>query len=102
MKKSTPKYMTKIGQKTGTSKIPKKVMKNEIRVPRKHVNQNLNSGNRLVNGLYSLPSLWVVGSEGPSEESIPVGSSSGDRNAIKLLSRKIPSPYATMKYPCTR
>lgn len=82
--------MTKIGQNTGTSKMEKNVIKNDVAVPLKHVNQNLNSGNRLVNGLYSLASFCVVGSDGPSD--ISEGSSSGERNAIKLLRRKIPSP----------
>lgn len=97
MKKSTAKYITKIGQNTGTSKIGKNVIKNEVPAPLKHVNQNLNSGNRLVKGLYSLASLCVVGNDGPSLKSD--GSSNGERNAIKLLSRKIPSPYAIIKYP---
>lgn len=58
-----------------------------VPVPLKHANQNLNSGNLLVKGLYSCASGPVVGNVGPS-----FGSSSGDRNAIKLLRRKIPSP----------
>lgn len=95
IKNNIQKYITKIGQKTGTSKMGKKHIKKAVHDPRKHVNQNLNSGNLLVNGLYSWSAL--VGNVGPSD-----GSSNGERNAIKLLRRKIPSPYATMKYPWTR
>ena len=97
MKKSTQKYMTKIGQKTGTSKIGKNVMKKLVPVPLVQVNQNLNSGNLLVKGLYS--SCEEVGRDGPSSYSAVAGSSNGDKNAIKLFKRKIPSPYATIKYP---
>jgi hypothetical protein len=45
--------------------------------------------------------LAVDGKLSPSSRCPPtsVGSSNGLRNAMKLLSRKIPSPYATMKYP---
>lgn len=52
-----------------------------------------------------MPSLEVVGNDRPSSPRSPpisVGSSNGLRNAIKLLSRNIPNPYATMKYPCIR
>jgi hypothetical protein len=31
-----------------------------------------------------------------------VGSSKGDKKAIKLFSKKMPNPYATIKYPWTR
>ena len=51
--------------------------------------QNLNSGTRRLNGLKS-PS-FVVGSKGPSDS----GSTCGDRNPMKLLSRKMPRPYVT-------
>mmetsp|Transcript_4813 Transcript_4813/g.7047 ORF Transcript_4813/g.7047 Transcript_4813/m.7047 type:complete len:88 (+) Transcript_4813:354-617(+) len=87
MKNKMQKYMTKIGQNTGTSNIEKKVIKKDVHVPRKHANQNLNSGIFLVKGLYSFPSAALVGNPGPS-----VGSSSGERKAMKLLRRKIPSP----------
>ena len=86
IKKRMKKYMTNIGQNTGTSKIEKKVMINAIPVPRKQAYQNLNSGNLLVNGLNSCPSLSVVGRDGPSASD---KSSSGVRNAMKLLRRKI-------------
>jgi len=101
MKNNTQKYMTRIGQNTGTSNIEKKVMRKDIPVPRKDANQNLNSGNFLVNGLYSFPSEADVGNVGAESSSrfIPLGSSSGERKAMKLLRRKIPRPYATMKYP---
>ena len=95
IKNKTQKYITKIGQKTGISNTEKKVIINDVPVPLKQANQNLNSGNLLVNGLNSSSDL--VGNVGPSD-----GSSSGDRNAMKLLRRNIPSPYAMMKYPWTR
>mmetsp|Transcript_3591 Transcript_3591/g.4747 ORF Transcript_3591/g.4747 Transcript_3591/m.4747 type:complete len:88 (-) Transcript_3591:315-578(-) len=87
MKNNTPKYITKIGQNTGMSKTEKKVMTNDVAVPLKHANQNLNSGTFLVKGLNSAPSFALVGNEGPSD-----GSSSGERNPIKLFSKNIPSP----------
>ena len=87
IKNRMQKYMTKIGQKTGMSNMGKNDMRNDIPVPLKHANQNLNSGNLLVKGLYSCASFWLVGNVGPSE-----GSSRGERKAIKLLRRKIPSP----------
>lgn len=67
----------------------------QVAVPRVHANQNLNSGNRRANGRNSFPSLSVVGRPGPES----VGSSNGERKAMKLFSKKIPKPYATMKYP---
>jgi hypothetical protein len=87
IKKSMKKYMSRIGQKTGTSNIGKNVMMMQVKVPLAQANQNLNSGKRLAKGRNSFPSEAVVGKEGESD-----GSSRGDRNAIKLLSRKIPSP----------
>lgn len=84
-KNKMQKYITKIGQNTGTSNTEKKVMKNDITVPLKQANQNLNSGSLLVKGLYS--SRELVGNDGPSD-----GSSSGERKAIKLFNRNIPSP----------
>ena len=92
MKNRTKKYMSKIGQKTGISKTGKKVMNMQVVVPRAQAIQNLNSGSRRANGRYSLPSLSVVGNPGWSW-----GSSNGDKKAIKLFSKKIPNPYATMK-----
>ena len=80
--------MSKIGQKTGMSNIEKNVIIIDMTVPFVQANQNLNSGSRLANGLNSLPSLSVVGSERLGSE----GSSKGDKNAIKLFNRKIPKP----------
>ena len=98
MKKSTKKYINRIGQKTGTSKTEKKVMIMHVPVPLVQANQNLNSGSLRANGRNSLPSAADVGRPGPES----MGSSSGDKKAIKLFNRKIPRPYATIKYPCTR
>lgn len=81
--------MSRIGQKTGISKTEKKVIINAVKVPLVQANQNLNSGNRLVNGRNSFPSESDVGSRMPSSS---FGSSIGDRKAIKLLRRKIPNP----------
>jgi len=100
IKNRTKKYIKRIGQKTGTSKTEKKVMIRQVPAPCVQASQNLNSGSRLVKGRYSFPSLAVEGNPGPSLS--VAGSSNGDRNAIKLFRRKIPSPYATMKYPCTK
>ena len=88
-----------MGQNTGISKTEKNVMMIHVPVPLVHANQNLNSGSLLANGRNSFPSRAVVGSDGPESS---VGSSSGERKAMKLFNRKIPSPYATMKYPWTR
>jgi len=96
MKNKTKKYINRIGQNTGISKTEKNVMTIEVNVPLVHANQNLNSGKRRAKGRYSLPSFSVVGRPGLS-----LGSSNGDKNAIKLFRRKIPRPYATMKYPWT-
>ena len=101
MKKSTKKYISRMGQKTGTSKTEKKVMAMLVAVPLVHANQNLNSGSRRANGRNSLPSEAVEGSPGPSS-CCSEGSSNGDKKAIKLFSRKIPNPYATIKYPWIR
>jgi hypothetical protein len=87
MEKRTKKYITKMGQNTGISKKEKKVMKMDMHVPLEHANQNLNSGSRRAKGRNSLPSLLVCGRPGPS-----LGSSSGDKKAMKLLRRKIPKP----------
>ncbi len=54
MKNSTMKYSNRMGQKTGMSKISKKVMKNDMNTDRMHEYQNLNSGNLLANGLVAL------------------------------------------------
>mmetsp|Transcript_28467 Transcript_28467/g.46228 ORF Transcript_28467/g.46228 Transcript_28467/m.46228 type:complete len:104 (-) Transcript_28467:301-612(-) len=94
MKNSTPKYINSIGQKTGTSNTEKKVMIRDVPTPRAHAIQNLNSGNLRANGRYSFPSLEVLGRLRPSSRLPPtsVGSSNGLRKAMKLFSRKIPSP----------
>lgn len=97
MKKRTKKYINRIGQKTGMSKTEKKVIIIDVNVPLVHAIQNLNSGRRRANGRNSLPSFPVVGRVGPS-----LGSSRGDKKAIKLFKRKIPNPYATIKYPWIR
>lgn len=55
--------MTKIGQNTGTLKQSKKVQIRAITVLLLMEYQNLNSGNRLTNGLNS--SFALVGSSGP-------------------------------------
>jgi hypothetical protein len=99
MKKRIKKYISRIGQNTGMSKTEKNVMTMLVAVPLVHASQNLNSGSRLANGRNSLPSDAVEGSPGPESSE---GSSSGERKAMKLFSRKIPKPYATIKYPWTK
>jgi len=61
------KYMTRIGQNTGTLNISKKVQKVAITTDLEHEYQNLNSGSFLINGLNS--SSRLVGSPGPSSSS---------------------------------
>lgn len=56
--------MTRIGQNTGTLKTSKNVQTIAIVVDFVMAYQNLNSGNRLMNGRNS--SLLLVGSSGPS------------------------------------
>lgn len=58
------KYMTKIGQKTGMLKSSNMVQNNAIIVDFVTEYQNLNSGNRLINGRNS--SFALVGNSGPS------------------------------------
>ena len=98
MKNKTKKYSSNIGQKTGTSKSEKNVMTMHVQVPRVQASQNLNSGRRRAKGRNSFPSLAFVGSDRPSSSPPPIepllygefdGSSSGDRNAMKLFKRKI-------------
>lgn len=91
MKNNTMKYISKIGQNTGTSKKEKNVIIMAIIVPLAHANQNLNSGSLLAKGLNSLPSLSVVGRESPEEDNSD-GSSNGVKKAMKLFNRKIPNP----------
>ncbi len=88
IKNKTPKYINKMGQNTGTSNTLKKVMTSEVAAPRVQAIQNLNSGSRRANGRNSLPSLAEEGSPGPSS----LGSSSGERKAMKLFKRKMPRP----------
>ena len=85
---------TALCQKTGTSNIEKKVIKKAVHTPFIEVYQNLNSGTRRLNGLKLSP--VEVGNKGPS----PSGSIWGERNPMKLFSRKIPKPYVTMNHPC--
>ena len=66
MQKSVMKYMTSIGQKTGTLKSSKKVQKKAMTVALVAEYQNLNSGRRLINGRNS--SFCRVGSSGPSAQ----------------------------------
>lgn len=61
------KYITRIGQKTGTLKTSKKVQNKAMTVDLETEYQNLNSGNRLINGRNS--SLAFVGNSGPSSDS---------------------------------
>lgn len=57
------KYITNIGQNTGTLKTSKNVQTKPITVLFVTAYQNLNSGNRRINGLNS--SFALVGSSGP-------------------------------------
>lgn len=59
----TMKYKTRIGQNTGTSKNWKNVKKIDNNVDFTTEYQNLNSGNRRMNGLNS--SFARVGKDGP-------------------------------------
>lgn len=68
MQKSVIKYITRIGQNTGILKQSKKVQTIANTVDLDTEYQNLNSGNRLMNGLNS--SLDLVGSSGPSPSGI--------------------------------
>lgn len=61
------KYMTRIGQKTGTLNTSKKEQNIAIVVDLVIAYQNLNSGNRRMKGRNS--SLLLVGSSGPSGSS---------------------------------
>ena len=87
MKKRMKKYINRMGQKTGTSNTEKKVMIIQVAVPLVQANQNLNSGSRRAKGRNSFPSLSVVGSPGCS-----LGSSKGDKKAMKLFNKYIPRP----------
>lgn len=67
MQKSVMKYMTRMGQNTGTLKTSKNVHISAIEVDFVIAYQNLNSGNLRMNGRNS--SLLLVGSAGPSGSS---------------------------------
>mmetsp|Transcript_8928 Transcript_8928/g.17993 ORF Transcript_8928/g.17993 Transcript_8928/m.17993 type:complete len:194 (+) Transcript_8928:114-695(+) len=88
IKNKTPKYINNMGQNTGTSNTLKNVITREVAAPRVQAIQNLNSGSRRANGRNSLPSFAEEGSPGPSS----LGSSSGERKAMKLFRRNIPRP----------
>lgn len=62
------KYMTRMGQKTGTLNSSKKVQTVPMTVLLVTAYQNLNSGSRRMNGLNSPPldPLLCVGNSGPS------------------------------------
>lgn len=62
------KYITRIGQNTGILKASTKVQQKAIKVLLVTDSQNLNSGNRLMNGLNS--SLALVGNAGPFSSSV--------------------------------
>jgi len=84
------KYITNIGQNTGTLKKSKKVQIIAITVLFVIAYQNLNSGNLLINGLNS--SLAFVGNSGPSSASKSnAGSIFGVKNAMKRFRWYIPS-----------
>jgi len=89
-KKSTMKYTRRMGQNTGTLNMLKNVMQNAIKKALQQEYQNLYSGKRRMNGLYSSEEL--TGRDGPSMS----WSSMGDKKPINRLSRKIPSPYVTI------
>ena len=65
MQKRVMKYITKIGQNTGTLKSSKKVQQNAMTVALVAEYQNLNSGSRRMNGRNS--SFCLVGSSIPSK-----------------------------------
>jgi hypothetical protein len=62
------KYITSIGQNTGTLNTSKKVQKRAITVDRETEYQNLNSGRRRMKGRNS--SVTLVGRLGPSSLSM--------------------------------
>lgn len=70
MQKSVMKYMTRIGQKTGTLKTSKNVQMIAMVVDLVIAYQNLNSGSRRMNGRNS--SLLRVGKLGPSGSSAKI------------------------------
>lgn len=70
MQNSVMKYMTRMGQKTGTLNTSKNVQIIAIVVDFVMAYQNLNSGSRRMNGLNS--SLLLVGNAGPSGSSAKI------------------------------
>ena len=83
-KNRTKKYMTRIGQKTGTSKISKKVQIMAIKVDLATEIQNLNSGNRLMKGRNSSLDFWGrLGISSSSLSKFRAGSILGVKNARK-------------------
>lgn len=68
MQKSVMKYITNIGQNTGTLKTSKNVQTKPITELFVTEYQNLNSGNRRINGLNS--SFALVGSSGPFSSAV--------------------------------
>lgn len=64
------KYITRIGQNTGTLKTSKKVQNTAMTVDFETEYQNLNSGSRLIKGRNS--SLTLVGNSGPSSDSASI------------------------------
>lgn len=70
MQKSVMKYMTRIGQNTGTLNTSKKVQMIAMVVDLVIAYQNLNSGSRRMNGRNS--SLLLVGNAGPSGSSAKI------------------------------
>ena len=86
------KYINKIGQNTGKSKIEKNVQKKAIKNALVKKNQNLNSGSRRIKGLNS--SDCIVGSAGPSSDSSSnSGSNFGEIKPRNAFSWYIPSAY---------
>ena len=81
------KYITRIGQNTGTLKTGKKVIIMAIITALVDKCQNLNSGNLLMKGLNSAFELFV-GRDNPSsslDDSANAGSILGDKNMRKRL-----------------
>jgi hypothetical protein len=70
MQKRVIKYMTRIGQNTGTLNTSKNEQKIAMVVDLVIAYQNLNSGNRRMKGRNS--SLLLVGSSGPSGSSTKI------------------------------
>ena len=80
---SMMKYINRIGQKTGTSKTPKKVIKSDIQQALVQLYQNLNSGSLRANGRNSSV-LFVGRSKSASDSS---GSNCGEIKPINWFSK---------------